>query len=403
MMAWNMRTSVARKMTQLTMLAGMAGVMSFAPCDSPVFAQQAAPAAEPAAATAPKKAKQKPKSKPASQEAKAAKKDPAAAQAQIDAGVASLQAGKADLAVQQFSSALTGGSLPSSLMARAHYQRGIAYRKQSKPALAISDLTHALWLKNGLNETERADALQNRIAAYRDAGLPDQEDAGGSAKAAGVRTASADASTTTTSTGSINAAKPSIGLAPTPESASTSSGGGLGGFFGNLFGGSSSSNAATESAVAPTAKVEPAVSAWSANTEVKPASAARSAKPPAAASEAALPWQQSEAAKATPPAKPTRVASAAAGAGAAGKATGRYQLQVAQFKTADEAQAAAVRIKQQFVGELAGREATVTAVNAGGFGTLHRVSFGPFLDPAEWKSLCPKLLSTGSDCQPLTQ
>ena len=408
MTAWNERTTIARKMTRLTMLAGMAGAMTLALFDCAAKAQHVAPAAEPAAADAPKKIKQKPKSKPAaSQEAKVGKKDPAVAQQQIDTGVASLQAGKTDQAVQQFTSALTGGSLPSNLMARAHYQRGIAYRKQSKPALAISDLTHALWLKNGLNETERADALQNRIAAYRDAGLPDQADAEGAPKTAGVRTASAEppVSTSTAVTSSIGTSKPSVGLAPTQESASPPSSGGLGGFFGNLFGGSSSATEAPAPVRTP-AKAEPAVSAWSANTEVKPAAAARAAKPAAVnagAAEAPLPWQQPEPARAAPASKPTRVASAAGGAATAASAAGRYQLQVAQFKTVAEAQAAAARIKLQFIGELAGREASITAVSAGGFGTLHRVSFGPFVDPAEWKVLCPKLLSAGNDCQPLSQ
>ncbi len=320
MMALDKRTSMAHKFTRWVVLAGTVSVVALALFHGPVCAQQAAPAAaaEPGAAEPAKSTGQKPKSKSAGTEAKGAKKDPAVAQQQIEAGVASLQAGKADAAVQQFTAALSGGSLPSNLLARAHYQRGLAYRKQSKPALAISDLTHALWLKNGLNDAERADALQNRIAAYRDAGLPDQADAEGSGKSAGTKTATADAAVSSAgsgSTGSIPAAKPAAGLAPSPEAAPAPSGTGLGGFFGNLFGGSSNKSSAAQSTAAVPPKTEPAVSAWSSGTEVKvaavpaPKAARSAAASPAQSSDAPLPWQQAETAKPAP-AKPVAVEAA---------------------------------------------------------------------------------------------
>ena len=73
------------------------------------------------------------------------------------------------------------------------------------------------------------------------------------------------------------------------------------------------------------------------------------------------------------------------------------------MKTEQDAQALIARLKQQFGADFGGRDGTVTAVKAGGFGTLHRVTFGPFRDPSEWKGLCPKLLAAGQDCQPITQ
>ena len=48
-----------------------------------------------------------------------------------------------DQAAQALSQALQGG-LPSRQMAKALYHRGVAYRRQGKPAQAISDLTSAL-------------------------------------------------------------------------------------------------------------------------------------------------------------------------------------------------------------------------------------------------------------------
>ncbi len=59
---------------------------------------------------------------------------------------------------------MAGGNLPPAIMARALYMRGVAYRQQSKPAQAISDLTSALWLKGGLAAEDRADALKQRPA-----------------------------------------------------------------------------------------------------------------------------------------------------------------------------------------------------------------------------------------------
>ncbi len=400
MMAWGRRTSPISEAARSVGLACTFGASLLCLTIAPSIAQTVDPSAtSPAAASAPAKAAaKKPKTKPAASEAKAAKKDPAVAQKEIDAGVASLQAGKTDLAVQQLTSALTGGSLPAPLLARAHYQRGLAYRKQSKTALAISDLTQALWVKNGLAETDRADAMQNRIAAYRDAGLPDQADAesvkststsaprpatpaAAPAKVAAAEAAPASAlASTAARTGSISTEKPTAGLVPTPDPAPSTGGGGLGGFFGNLFGGSSGAATAAPAAQAAPAKTEVASSAWSAGTEVKAPAASAKVKP--AGQTAAL---------------------AAPIAASAPKSNGRYILQVAKLKTREDAQSVADKLKQQLGLELAGREASIVAVSEGGFGTLHRLSFGPFADAAEWKTLCPKLLKAGHDCQPLTQ
>lgn len=421
-MAWGRRTSIEPGAWSYVAPAYMLGFLAIGLAAPAAVAQTTPPAVAEAPAEAPKTASKKPKTKPAAEEAKATKKDPAVAQQQIEAGAAALQAGKHDQAVQQFTEALTGGSLPAPLLARAHYQRGLAYRKQSKPALAISDLTQALWVKNGLNETDRADAMQNRIAAYRDAGLPDQADAEGTkspaapstaATAAATRTAAADAATApapvsaATRTGSIPSEKPSAGLAPAPESAAPSSGG-LSGFFGNLFGSSNNSGAA---APAPAQKAEVATSAWSAGTEVKASAGGSQRIKPAGQTAAAaeptpapLPWQKAEQQPQQKSPKVANVAPASAPTVAApAKSAGRFALQVAQLKSREEAQAVADKLKQQLGPDLAGREASIVAVSAGGFGTLHRLSFGPFADAAEWKTLCPKLLKAGHDCQPLTQ
>ena len=407
MMAWGRRTSIGKGIgpglknaAAPSFVIGMLAAISFA---HQAAAQSQAPApqtAAPAASEAPKQAKKKPNAKPAAEQAKAVKKDPAVAQQQIEAGSAALQAGKNDQAVQQFTAALTGGSLPASLMASAHHQRGNAYRKLSKPALAIEDLTHALWLKNGLSESDRADAMQNRIAAYRDAGLPDQADAE-SLKSQPVPATLASkgqeqgSSSSSSRTGSIPTEKPTATLALAPESTPQASTG-IGSFFGNLFGGSSGTvEAATTTASTP--KAEVSGSAWSAGTEVK--TPGQKIKPASGTA------TQGAAPALAAPKAPAKVASIAPAAAALAPAKGdtRYRLQVAQLKSREEAQSIAAQLKQQLGPDLAGREASIVAVSAGGFGTLHRLSFGPFADAAEWKDLCPKLLKAGHDCLPLTQ
>ncbi len=96
-----------------------------------------------------------------------------AAKNNYDSGVKQYQAGKYPQAVENLSAALRVGGLASPDMARALYIRGLAYKKQSKPGLAISDLTSALWLKNGLNDADRASATAERAEAYKLAGLGD--------------------------------------------------------------------------------------------------------------------------------------------------------------------------------------------------------------------------------------
>ena len=85
-----------------------------------------------------------------SQEADQKKQAAAAARQAYDAGLKAFANGKYQPAIDQLSAAVKAGGLSSTEMAKALYTRGAAYKKQDKPGLAISDLTSALWLKNGL-------------------------------------------------------------------------------------------------------------------------------------------------------------------------------------------------------------------------------------------------------------
>lgn len=98
-------------------------------------------------------------------------KDAASAERAYAAGTKAYEAGNMNEAAQQLSAALAGGGLPNPQMAKALYYRGTAYRKQGKPAQAISDLTTAVWLKGGLSDADRTKATEERQLAYQEAGL----------------------------------------------------------------------------------------------------------------------------------------------------------------------------------------------------------------------------------------
>src|SRR5215510_1185928 len=206
------------------------------------------------------------------------KHDPAEAQRAVEHAGKLLEAGKTEPAVQALSATLAAGNLPPSVMAKALLLRGIAYRQQKKPAQAISDFTSALWLKGGLSETDRADGLRQRAAAYQEAGLNQQ---GGEIATAALgketrareRPSNPAASPwgdgTTTSAPSASA-PPHTALNQEP-SKEPASGGGWD-LFGSLFGGAGSAFAGTSAqpAAAPAADAAAILNAETTTAERSP-------------------------------------------------------------------------------------------------------------------------------------
>ncbi len=369
-----------------------------APAKAKTKAKAAAPAQQEEAAEAGEggaKTPQKPK-----------KRDPAEAQRSIDSGVKLLQAGKADQAIGTFSAVISGGNLPPPVMAKALYNRGLAYRKSNKPAQAISDLTSALWLKGGLVEAERADALQARSAAYREAGLPDQSGSadtvatGSPATRAArnevppARAASAltTATTSATTPSPVSASTQTASLAPTPSAAApsgASSGGGN--FFSTLFGGGSSAAPATppQAVQPPPAPKTDVGQAWSSTTRIQ---SQRAASQGPSSQGGAAPQQVA----AAPPAATPQATAAAT-------AAGRYKAQVALVRSADEAQAVVAKLKSQFAAALAQREPAVDQTTLGNMGAFFRVRVGPYASQAEAQGVCAGLKGSGLDCVPVSQ
>jgi len=296
----------------------------------------------------------------------------------IETAVSALEAGKADLAVQELTSAISGGKITQSKMARALYFRGLAYRKQSKPAQAIADFTSALWIKNGLDAGQRADALLNRAAAYRDAGLTEQAEADEQRVAAGRRSGQ-----------SRQAAAAAPANAP-PAPSSSSGGGGLGGFFNALFGGGSAPEQPSSAGFATSVSADsgqsggsgraPKVSAWSNQSGTATAG-----------------WSETTVvrkASASPPA-PATTASTGRHAG-----TGQF-IQVAAVRSRHEAQSVAAQLAK--ISAASGRNASIDETVMGNMGTLYRVRLGPFASAKDVQSACPSLRKAGLDCMVIDQ
>lgn len=314
----------------------------------------------------------------------AASKEPAAALRSLESGVKAYEAGRLEPAVQSLSHALSGGGLASQHMARALYYRGLAYRKQGKPAQAISDLTSAIWLKGGLLETERANAIENRAMAYREAGLGEPPPVGN----AGARTASASSSGSGASPSAPAASAKPAPSANSVEVSSTSgsSSGGIGSFFSGLFGGASSGSSSESTTTASTGPAA-ATSSWSEATTVAVGSAraasGASKAPDAGSSVVAVPKIAASPAKAQP--------------------KGKFRLQVAAVRTRAEAEALAKKLKDGHAEAIGARETAIEQSVIGAMGTFYRVRVGPYADASEPRQLCSRIKSDGFDCLVVTK
>lgn len=424
--------ALSRSCWRVAVVVGGISVLALSAASSSFAQTPPAPSPQPAAAA---KAKAAPRvaTKP---------RDPVAAQTAIEQGEKLLESNKPDQAISTLSSAISGGNLPSTVMARALYLRGIAHRRLQKPAQAISDLTSSLWLKSGLNDQDRADAIKQRSAAYAEAGLADPSGQTFEAKPA-TRTPSAPVaaaapapsatpppvakvSTTTaaatpasaviaaaTTTAPATADKPQwtgrggkriepptpppneggVSFAPATAAAAATEPStpplGGGNFFGSLFGG----QASTATAPTPAAAVPPplpaasepapqAAAATKAATRKTPVKLAAGAPSPTGA--AASPQQGPKQAPGAVPA-----------------AAGSFRARVALVRTEAEAQAVVTRLKTQHAAVVSTHPATVDQTQFGNMGAFFQVRVGPYNSARDAQSACEKLKGSGLDCVPV--
>jgi tetratricopeptide (TPR) repeat protein len=300
--------------------------------------------------------------------AKKKRQDPAEAQRAVDAALALLEAGKSDQAAQALTTVLGGGNLPPAIMAKALLYRGIAYRQQKKPAQAIADLTSALWLKGGLNEADRGDALKQRSSAYQEAGLAEASGPIAPAVPNGAR-----APRTASASDSVAAPEQP---APLPAQ---SSGGWLNPFAG-LFGGSPP---------APPAQAPPQTTAS--------IEASRPAPAPVPAATKSSGWSSNTEVRGGASSEPAPATVTAA------KPEGRFRIQIGMMRTQVEAQALAVRVKREYAAMMAAREPEIDETAVGNMGSFYRVRVGPFASAQEGQAACTKLKGTGIDCLVVAQ
>jgi len=330
----------------------------------------------------------------------------------LEAAIKAYESNKADEAIKGLDAALHAG-LNGQQTARALYYRGLANRKLGKPGLAISDLTSALWLKDGLVGTDRDAALKNRAAAYQEAGIsavPDVPQSSNSVADSGATNptgwqtamsstpgAPAPASVSPSSSAPTEAA-PHATTASAPAAPPPQSTGGVGGFFssiGNFFtGGSSSTPNANDGAVTTSSITPP---------PPQPAPA------PAPASETAG-WSPTTQAAPGPDvgtAFVTKVSTSGKGAPAekvaAHAPSGKFRLQVAAVRSRSEADALAAKLIANHGSELGPRQPEISEAVLGNMGTFYRVRVGPYADAKEPLQLCGGLRSSGFDCLVVTQ
>lgn len=394
-----------------------AGALMLLAGGEPVWTSPTAQAQAPAdaakrAARAPKKAK-RPVAKKTEKVAPAT--DAAAIDGILDAAEKSIQAGRADTAVGALNGVLTKGGVPGRQMARGLYLRGLAYRRQSKPAQAIADLTSALWLKGGLTEIERAAAIKARSDASREAGLP--EPGAPPQEVAAIPAVPTPQPTPARVTIPEAAPKPIASTRVATASAPT--------------------RPAPTRIAAPGTAGPPATSSWSSGTEVTPRPERAAPQPPAPESGgfssflngllgspqpsppppqptppavAAKPWDS--ATQAVPSSKPAPAPSRAvrtaslpspAAASTAKPVTGGFRAQIALMRSREEAAKVAARVKAQHGEALASREPVIDETVLGSMGKFYRVRIGPYASATEPSALCNRLRPKGFECMVVTQ
>ena len=316
----------------------------------------------------------------------------------FDAGIKAYGAGKNEEALRAFEAAIRGG-LPGAQMPRMLYYRGLVFRKLGKPGFAVSDLTSALWLKNGLSDAERADAIKMRALAFNEAGISDApavpQSSYAEAPALPGQSAPAPGTQTAMAGGAPAPAASNAPAAPTPPSSS----GGVSGFFSSLFGGGSSSEEkppeSPPAATASTADAAPPDGAgWGGTTEVSHAEATPERRGP----EIASPFVTQVASVEQP-----RVSATDAAPVARSSPSGKYRLQVAAVRSRSEAEALAGLLVGRHAEQLGGRKPEVDESVIGSMGTFYRVRLGPYASAGEPETLCNALRSDGFDCLVVTQ
>jgi cell division septation protein DedD len=379
----------------------------------------------------------------------------AAARAAYDAGLKAYAKGKYQSAVDELSKAVKAGSLTNAEMAKALYTRGLAYKKQNKPGLAISDLTSALWLKNGLSADDRKKATAERSEAYKMAGI---QDTGEGLERAVVANPNAG-SGASTSTGA-DSSSAGLSAAAVAQSAAAHSGSGADGdsdasagvtrqdansesaqdaararaaygtVHGNGLQAAASATVVGNDASAESPKVvtvSPSTSSsistsvsnffsniFGGGTSAPPEESQQPASVTTASTSPVEPeissWSSATSvsgAHTKPATAPTKAASSShpqkvAATAHKAKPRGKYKVHIAALRSREDAEALAHKLMAQHAADLDNHTPTVDKAVIGSMGTFYRVRIGGYASADEPRSLCNKLRTSGLDCLVVT-
>lgn len=388
-----------------------------------------------------------------------------AAHQAYDAGLKEFANGHYQPAIEHFSTALTAGGLSAPEMAKALYTRGVAYKKQGKSGLAISDLTSALWLKNGLTPSEREKATQDRAEAFKMAGVQDigkgPERVIGEASPA-AKPGAAPASTANLGPNSGSAGLSAAAIAQAAASEGKTPAAASPGAPVSRQDPSSQSAQDAARARAAYAPAEQGLQSAASASVVEGGAAARpgpttvTVSTPGDKSSSSLSSVSSSvtgffsnmfgggapAAASTPAAQPAGVttasttsadvepavsgwsqsttvstgASRAAGGNSATAAiekhdpvattrvaaTGKYKIHIAALRSREAAEALAQQLVAQHGADLSNHVPTVDEAVIGSMGTFYRVRIGGYASQEEPRGVCNKLRSSGLDCLVVT-
>ncbi|WP_414462638.1 SPOR domain-containing protein [Hyphomicrobium sp. DY-1] len=389
-----------------------------------------------------------------------------AAKKAYDAGLKAYAAGKFKPSIEQLSVAIKSGKLSSPELAKAMFTRGRAYKKDNQAGLAISDLTSAIWLKNGLSPDEQKSAMAERSEAYSMAGLsdtgsrPDQRVIGtpavasapasnvtanaapgpnagsaGLSAAAVAEAANAQKAAANTDAASAESTPSPVNGETTLQSAAAGSvagtpakpaSSGIAGFFG--WGQSSTPQPQPEPA--PVAAAPSTGSSFTQTVTAIPgnvsgffsnmfsgggSSAPAPAAPPPAgvttASTVAVAPETSSWSSATTVAnhgqhdviRAEKASYSREAQPAAPVVTkGKFKIHIAALRSKAQADALAQKLMAEHGAELGNHRPVVDSAVIGSMGTFYRVRIGGYASQAEPRSLCNKLRSSGLDCLVVT-
>jgi hypothetical protein len=269
---------------------------------------------------------------------------------------------------------IKSGQIPSELAAKALLLRARAYEAMDKYAYALADYNQALWMKTlPVSDKSEAEAGRSRIMAKL--GVGDAPDA-----SAAKASAQAPQQSAPRPAPQPKAAVWNTDVQTTASEERTGGTGGLGGFFGRIFGSSEKSEQQAE--------IQPArPPVQQAAAETTPAAPSR----PAVAAQPRIRSDQ-RAVAAEPKVSQTRVSLPPSG-----EQSGDFAIQIAALHSEDRAIFEANRVEKRYSEWLGGRTPSITVRETSDGNTLYKVIIEPY-QRSEGTATCEMLKTKGLSC-----